>query len=1003
MRLLKAAMLLVIALLIAMDGAEAQSTTGTIRGHVADGQGLPLPGVVVTVTSSSLQGTRSATTEANGDYLIPLLPSGAYLVTFDLQGFEKREERVTLAPTQNLPVVVTLGPAAVSESVEVVAQTADVLMGTTQVAANFKQAMIANLPTNRDINATLLLAPAVHATGPGGNYSIAGSMSFENLFLVNGVTVNENLRGQAENLYIEDAIQETTIAAAGISAEYGRFGGGVVNVVTKSGGNLFGGSFRETLHNDKWRALVTKRPGDTFATDTKLDDVVPTHEYTFGGPVLRDKLWFFTAGRLQTQTFNRQLVITNIPYVYTLDSKRFEGKGTYALTSTHRFQGAFTKILSDQQNNTFSTGASMDLNSLENRSVPEDLFTLNYTGVVRSNLFVEGRYSARNLSIIGTGSPFTDRIRGTLLVEGSQRRWWSATFCSAPTCPGEQRDNQDFFTKGSYFLSKPGIGSHNTTFGVDVFNDMRVAQNYQSGSNFRILNADALVVNGTELYPRILNNATIRWQPIFVESQGTNFRTISAFVNDSWAVSPRLTANVGLRLDKNQGRNGAGQLVAKDAAISPRLGLVWDATGDQRWLVTASAGKYVASVLNSIADLTSPGGNADQYNFNYGGPPINPDGTAPLVPTADALAQLFAWFDANGGTGRAQTGTPQVRGVSSIVSDSLKSPNNWEYAAGVARQFGTRLAIRHDFVYRNYNDFYAVRTDMSTGRTTDTRPYAPPTVAGRQYDLAVIENTNVLERQYAGLTSQITYRQGTRFDVGSSYTLSRAWGNVDGETLNGGPLANDQFQYPEYKQAAWYYPEGDLSVDQRHRLRLWMNYGVPRVRGLIVSLLQTVESGAPYGALAPAGIDARPHITNPGYLSPPDGTQTQYFYTARDAFRTEGQRRLDWSAIYSHRVPRTRAAELYGQIQVLNVFNQAQLCGCGASVFANGGNVQTNYIDATVRTAVTTPASYQTFNPFTTAPVEGVHWAKGPAFGAAVNRFAYTTPRMLRLTFGIRF
>ena len=82
-------------------------------------------------------------------------------------------------------------------------------------------------------------------------------MSFESLYLVNGVTVNENLRGQAFNIYIEDAIQETTVATDGVSAEYGRFSGGLVNVITKSGGNLFSGSFRESLFNDNWRSLVT--------------------------------------------------------------------------------------------------------------------------------------------------------------------------------------------------------------------------------------------------------------------------------------------------------------------------------------------------------------------------------------------------------------------------------------------------------------------------------------------------------------------------------------------------------------------------------------------------------------------------------------------------------------------------------------------------------------------------------------------------------------------------
>ena len=101
----------------------------------------------------------------------------------------------------------------------VVGQAADVLTRTAQVATNFKQEVVATLPTNRDINATLLMAPAVHPTGPSGAYSIAGALSYESLFMVNGVTANENVRGQACNLYIEDAIEETVVATDGVSAE----------------------------------------------------------------------------------------------------------------------------------------------------------------------------------------------------------------------------------------------------------------------------------------------------------------------------------------------------------------------------------------------------------------------------------------------------------------------------------------------------------------------------------------------------------------------------------------------------------------------------------------------------------------------------------------------------------------------------------------------------------------------------------------------------------------
>ena len=78
-------------------------------------------------------------------------------------------------------------------------------------------------------------------------------MSFESVFTVDGVVSTENLRGQPYTLYIEDALQETTVATSGVSAEYGRFGGGLVAAVTKSGGDLFSGSFRQSFNNDDWR------------------------------------------------------------------------------------------------------------------------------------------------------------------------------------------------------------------------------------------------------------------------------------------------------------------------------------------------------------------------------------------------------------------------------------------------------------------------------------------------------------------------------------------------------------------------------------------------------------------------------------------------------------------------------------------------------------------------------------------------------------------------------
>ena len=256
MRFMRVGLWFVAVMLAIASAASAQSTTGTISGRVVDAQGLPVPGVTVLATSPNLQGTRETVTSENGDYILSLLPSGAYTVTFELSGFGPQTRTVTVAPTQVVPLEVEMGPAALSETIQVVGRSADVLTETAQVATNFSQELISTLPTNRDYRAVMLMAPSVHPTGPSGSFSVAGSMSFESLFMVNGVSVNENLRGQAQDLVIEDAVQETTVATAGISAEFGRFGGGVVNVITKSGGNQFTGSFRDTLTNDNWRALV---------------------------------------------------------------------------------------------------------------------------------------------------------------------------------------------------------------------------------------------------------------------------------------------------------------------------------------------------------------------------------------------------------------------------------------------------------------------------------------------------------------------------------------------------------------------------------------------------------------------------------------------------------------------------------------------------------------------------------------------------------------------------
>jgi hypothetical protein len=967
--------------------AAGQTTSGTVTGHIVDTQGLPLPGVTVTVEGRNLQRAVIGISSEHGDYVIPHLPPGTFEISFELSGFERQQRVVNIAPTQRLPINITMGPAIVAETIDVVARTADVLTQTALVATNFKQDLVSTLPTTRDINAIVLRAPAVHPSGPSGAFSFAGAMSFESLYMVNGVTVNENVRGQSNTLYIEDAIQETTVATDGVSAEYGRFSGGVVNVVTKSGGNLFSGSFRDTLNNDSWRALTP------FPGDSTTDKVVPQYEYVFGGPALKDQLWFFTAGRFQNQAATRQTVAPlNIPYEFEDNTKRYEAKATYSVNSSHRLQGNFIKVTELQVNDAF--GSVMDLASLRTRELPQDLFTIGYNGILSPRLFVEGRYSSRRNSFIGSGAPTTDPIYGTLLQDRARGnlRYWSPTFCGV--CGPEKRDNDDTFVKATYFKSTKGSGSHNMVFGYETFDDKRFNNAHQSGSDYRIVGTTTIIRNDV-IYPQWLPGVSTQllYTPITQGSLGAHFRTHSLFFNDNWQWNNRVTLALGVRWDKNEGRDSAEQLVADDGAISPRVGVVWDPKGDGRWAVTGSFGKYVAAINSTLADATAAAGNPAAFVWVYGGPPINPDATAATLTTSDtAIQQVFNWFKANGGTSMAPAASA-LPGVSTRIVDSLDSPNVLAYAAGVSRQIGNRAVVRADFSYRDYRDFYSMRIDTSTGTVVDP--------LGNKLDLAIVENTNDLKRRYSGVTLSASYHVGRRSDIGGNYTLARLWGNFDGENTNSGPMFADAFQYPEYRQLSWYAPEGDLAADQRHRSSIWVNYGVPGIEDLTVSLLQDLASGVPYGGVGT--VDARQFVSpNPGYVTPQGAATELYYYTPRDAFRTAPSIRTDFSASYVHGIGMaTRKLELFIQAQVLNLFNNSDLCGCGADVFGNGGSVYLSRIGQSILSAGT--SSFAKFNPLTTAPVQGTNWNYGSNFGTALSRLAYTSPRTFRMTFGVRF
>jgi hypothetical protein len=271
--------------------------TGTLRGMVVDAQNQPVPGATVTAASPALLQPRSEITDTAGLFVFRSLPPGDYTVTIAMPSFQDFTRTVTVPLGGTVEQNAKLALAAVTEQVDVVG-TVPPPLATSSIGLNIKHDEIEALATSRTLFGISTLSPGLNTNTPNaGQVAISGAFAFDNIYMINGVDVNDNLFGSPQDLFIEDAIEETQVLTSGISAEYGRFSGGVINAITRSGGNTFSGSYRASLTNPSW---VTETPFEKSNGVTHEDDLNVTHEATFGGPLVRDRLWFFSAGRLPT-------------------------------------------------------------------------------------------------------------------------------------------------------------------------------------------------------------------------------------------------------------------------------------------------------------------------------------------------------------------------------------------------------------------------------------------------------------------------------------------------------------------------------------------------------------------------------------------------------------------------------------------------------------------------------------------------------------------------------
>jgi outer membrane receptor protein involved in Fe transport len=974
--------LLAVTLALLMAVPAIAQTTGNITGTVTT-EGTSLPGVTVTITSPALQGTRTAVTDSNGNYNLAALPPGNYLVTFDLEGLQRVTRTVTVNLAGTARADAAMNVTAVEEAITVTAS-APAVIETQQIQTSIEASLVEDLPIGRTLVATVNLAPGVNSNGVRNNgIVISGAPSFDSTFYINGSVVNEVLRGQPLDVFIEDALEETTILTGAISAEYGRFTGGVVTAVSKSGGNDFSGSVRDSLTNPKWGAA-------TPLEEERLDNLSETYEATFGGRIIRDRLWFFTAGRYVQQGLAEFFNESSNGYSTDREQTRLEAKLTGQITPSHSLVGSILDLKDDISNRCLGGGGCWEQSALAAaESLPQDLLSFHYNGILSSNLLIEANYAQSSLTFSGSGGQPGGFAEATNLLFANAGGWGGApSFCGG--CDDEIRETEAISLKGTYYLST-GLGTHNIVAGAEDFTERLFSNNYQSGSNFTVWTfADPTRdANGNVLAGIGQNAGYIIWWPVLQLSQGNDIATQSLFVNDRWDFNDHLSFNLGVRYDQNDGRDSIGAKVADDSKISPRLGAIYDIFGDGRVRLSASYNQYVSKISNgNIGDAASPAGAPSILYWLYGGP------TLTNLPTQELLGQINDWFQSEGGIDdRDWLLGGGTNGISTQIPRTLNSPGVNEFTIGAAFAIGQRGFFRVDLQDREWNDFYTTRVDQGTGTVDD------PLVGG-DIDLAFLENTDDFERKYQAMLLQAGYRITQRLNVGANYTLSELTGSLQGETSGSGPVpgAAGPNYYPEFLNYGQNNPVGYLPEDQRHKARLWLSYDQPTPIGSFnFSVLQRFDSGTSYSAIG--AIDVTREDPNSGavvcptcrsndlYVSVPTGNF--YYFSDRGEFRFDDVHATDLAVNYLLPIGRVG---LFLQSEVLNVFNNSAQVGGNISVFTARDD-----------------ASLETFNPFTETPVEGVHYVLGDSFGEAVTPTTQATqghfqlPRVFRFSVGLRF
>jgi len=648
MRLRFTVSILVALLTVVFTGAAtAQERFGGLAGVVTDTSQAPVPGATITATNKQTGATRTVVSGADGVYRIPDLDPGRYTVTVELQGFQKVQADdvlVLLGKTADFPASLKVG--GVSEVVTVTSDTkTQVDLHSTTVAHNVTAEEFDRMPKTRSFQGIALTSPGVNFGDIEGGFQVNGASGAENSFTVDGVNTNSLLYGSSRQDTVFEYLQEVQVKTGGIQAEYGGALGGVISAVTKSGGNRFTGEAHYFFSGNSISASPVQRLQLSPLDDTTVLNVEDRKQEnnrnevggSLGGPILRDKLFFFGSAsprfirRTNNYLFSNGTEPGSIPQEQT--ATQLFGKVTY---SARRVQANGSVLLTPvRSTGTLSaydgTGPNFISSSLAGNSaqIPRGFNTDQTNASGNVDITLSGRSS---LSL--RGGLFKDNYYDTG-VSTTTSVLWNTPSIGVAGVPADLQlpkgaqntprvlitgrdETKTSFFQVDYTHAFNALGSHLIKGGAGVRHTNNTVESVYPGG-YVLLNWGTSFVNNTTGQP---DTGTYGYYE--VNDRGTrgsvDANMPSLYVQDTWMVGNRLTLNLGVRTEKEIIPSFRTDI--KDEAfefgfgkkIAPRLGATYDVLGDGRLKAFGSWGRYFDWVKYELARGSFGG---DTWLINY--------------------------------------------------------------------------------------------------------------------------------------------------------------------------------------------------------------------------------------------------------------------------------------------------------------------------------------------------------------------------------------------------